>query len=70
MKELKFCERLTETLKESKFTQKEIAKLLNINESNLSQYKSGATQPSLQILFNLCCILGISSDYLLGLTDY
>jgi len=69
MKELKFCERLTEVLKDSKLNQKEIANLLNIHESNIPQYKSGHTQPSLQILMNLCEVLDVSADYLLGLTD-
>lgn len=67
--ELKFCERLTEVLKDSKYKQNEIAEMLHIDESNISQYKVGATQPSFEIFINLCQILDVSADYLLGLTD-
>jgi transcriptional regulator with XRE-family HTH domain len=66
---MKFSERFSEVLKESKFSQKELAKKLNIAESNISNWKNGDNLPSLQILYELCKILDESADYLLGLTD-
>ncbi len=64
-----FSERLTEALKNCKITQKEIARQLNISESNLTNWKNGANLPSVDILYKLCLLLKESSDYLLGLED-
>ena len=64
-----FKERITEAIKTSKYTQKEIAKKLNISESNITNWKKGENLPSVEILFNLCILLEESADYLLGLED-
>lgn len=66
---MKFKERITEELKTSTYTQKQIAKLLNISEGNISNWKKGTNIPSITILFELCQLLNISADYLLGLSD-
>lgn len=65
-----FKERLTEALKYDGRQQKEIAKLIGISPSNLSMYKKGDTEPTLEILYKICQVLDITSDYLLGLSDY
>lgn len=64
-----FNERITEAIKNSEYTQKEIAKKLNISESNISNWKKGENLPSVEILYNLCILLNESADYLLGLED-
>lgn len=69
-----FRERLTEILKETKtsenkLTQKQIAKLCNIDPSCITQYKKGDCEPTLDTLFKLCRVLDCSADYILGLTD-
>lgn len=69
MKALKFRERFNEILNLTEITQRELAERCHISETNIPQYKSGHTQPSLQILMNFCKILDVSADYLLGLTD-
>ncbi len=69
MKKEIFCERLTIAIKNSGYTQKEIAKKLNISEGNITNWKKGENLPSVDILFNLCTILQESADYLLGLTN-
>lgn len=66
---MKFKERIIEALKNSKYTQKEIAKALNISEGNVSNWKKGNNLPSIEVLYNLCVLLEESSDYLLGLED-
>jgi transcriptional regulator with XRE-family HTH domain len=53
----------------TEFIAKELAKKLNIAESNISNWKNGDNLPSLQVLYELCKILDESADYLLGLTD-
>ncbi len=66
---MKFKERLTEALKQSEYTQKEIAQRLYIAEGNISNWKKGENLPSLDIFYKLCVLLDESADYLLGLDE-
>lgn len=69
MNKILFSERITETIKSSKFNQKQIAKILNISESNITNWKNGQNLPSVETLYRLCILLEESADYLLGLED-
>lgn len=64
-----FSERITETIKNSTFSQKQIAQMLHISEGNITNWKKGENLPSVDILYKLCMILQESADYLLGLED-
>ncbi len=64
-----FSKRITEELKNAKYSQKEIAQILHISESNISNWKRGQNLPSVDILYRLCVLLEISADYILGLED-
>ncbi len=64
-----FSERITEAINQSNYTQKELAKKLNISEGNITHWKNGKNLPSVDILYKLCVILDESADYLLGLED-
>lgn len=64
-----FKERLSEAIKGSNLTQKQIAQALNISEGNITNWKKGENLPSLEILYKLCILLNESADYLLGLED-
>lgn len=66
---MKFPERITSVIKTSGYTQKQLAEMLHISESNISNWKKGDNLPSLDVLYQLCLILKESSDYLLGLED-
>ena len=66
---MKFAERLTMELKSSGLQQKEIAEKLRISPANITNWKTGKNIPSLEIFYELCKILDVSADYLLGLTD-
>lgn len=61
--------RITEAIKNSNFTQKQIAKILQISESNITNWKNGENLPSVDLLYRLCILLDESADYLLGLED-
>ena len=65
-----FKDRFNEALKQTKLNQKEIAEQCGIHPSCITQYKNGESEPTLETLFDLCKVLGVSSDYLLGLADY
>ena len=59
--------RLREEIKNSNLTQKEIASRLKINPSTLSKYMRLNKFPSLDTFANLCIILDVSSDDILGI---
>ncbi len=64
-----FQERITDALKQTPLQQKEIAEKCGIHPSCLTQYKKGKSEPTLKTLFELCKVLNVSADYLLGLSD-
>ena len=67
---MKFTERFNELLKQCGKTQVEIAKSINVTKQCVNDYKTGKSVPSLETLYALCKYLDVSSDYLLGLSDY
>ncbi|MCI8475427.1 MAG: helix-turn-helix transcriptional regulator [Clostridia bacterium] len=66
---MKFKERLKELRIENGYTQKQIATLLEISTTCFSGYEQGYREPDLTMLIKICKVLGVSADYLLGLTD-
>jgi repressor LexA len=66
---MKFQERLIQELDNCSLSQKQIAEKLHIRESNITNWKKGENIPSLEVFYNLCVLLEVSSDYLLGLSD-
>ena len=61
--------RLREEIKNSSLSQKEIAEKLGINPSTISKYIRQNKFPSLDTFANLCAILDVSADDILGLTN-
>lgn len=59
--------RLREEINASSLSQKEIARQLGINPSTVSKYTRKNVYPSLDTFANLCKILDVSSDDILGL---
>ncbi|MFR1111767.1 MAG: helix-turn-helix domain-containing protein [Anaerotruncus colihominis] len=47
-------------------TQKELADVLFVNQTAVSQWERGATTPSNQLLIKLSELYGVTTDYLLG----
>lgn len=60
--------RLREAIKAGSISQKELAERLGINPSTISKYMKQNKYPSLDTFANLCKILDVSSDEILGLT--
>ncbi len=60
-------QRLSEVIKQSGYSQTELAKRLGVRQQTISHYVKGNILPSLDTLANLCIILDISSDYILGI---
>lgn len=61
--------RLREEIKNSNLTQKEIAKRLGVNPSTISKYLRLDKYPAIDTFANLCEILDVSADEILGLKN-
>lgn len=62
-------EMLAALRKERKLGQKELAALLNLSVSTISNYEKGVHDPDLDTLCKLADFYGVTTDYLLGRTD-
>ena len=52
--------------KELNIKQNELAEKLNISNNHLSSVENGREKPSLELLLNICELLNVTPDYLLG----
>lgn len=59
--------RLRDAIKSSNITQKELADRLGVNPSTISKYMRLNKFPSLDTFANICDILDVSADEILGL---
>jgi len=62
--------RLREAIKNSGIPQKEIAKMIGVSAQTVSKYMNANVYPALDTLAKLCKCLEISSDYILGISQY
>lgn len=65
-----FTQRFNEALKQSSYTQTEIANQVGISKQCISDFKQGKSFPSIFTLYELAKVLDVTADYLLGLSDY
>ena len=61
------CERLSDSLRTSGMTQKELAERACVTQSAMSHYIKGDRVPNSVTLANIATALNTTSDYLLGL---
>ena len=64
-----YRERLRERITDHDLKQKALAKELGITESVVSNYLTGRSQMPIEILVKMAEYLGVSVDYLAGVTD-
>ena len=64
------AERLKELRQEKGVSQETVAKAVHVMQHTISQYETGAREPSNEILVALCDFYDVSADYLLGRTDF
>lgn len=69
-KEKAFSEILSALMKERKYTQTKLAELMDIKQSQISEWLSGKAKPGYDNLRKLAQVFEVSADYLLMLTDY
>ncbi len=65
-----FCERLKSLRKENKLSQPGLAEKLGVSKGMISLWENGINEPTISNLIKLAEVLNVSSDYMLGITDY
>ena len=66
---MKFNVRLKQLRQRNRLTQSELASMLNLKPTAISNYESCRNEPSLDKLISLARYFDVSCDYLLGLTE-
>lgn len=64
-----FAKKLKELRKQNRIFQKDLTSLLNVRNTTISMWETGATEPDLNSLTKIAVFFGVSTDYLLGLED-
>lgn len=61
--------RLRDLREDHDLTQKQVAEYLSVKQNTYSQYESGVRQLPIDLLIRLAKFYGVSTDYLLELTN-
>lgn len=64
-----FIEILQDILRNNGFTQTQLAQIIGVKQSQISEWLKGKAKPGYDTLKTMAQNLGASSDYLLGLED-
>lgn len=64
--DIQFCRNLKEIRKERGFTQKQVAKWLNVVESCYANWEQGRTEPNVEMLRKLGELFDVSIDELIN----
>jgi len=64
-----FSKRLSECRKLKGLTQQKLGELVGTHKQAVNNWEKGLASPNLNTFRMLCEYLGVSADYLLGLTD-
>ena len=62
-------DRLLELRKSKNLTQQRLAVELGVDQASISSYESGKYFPTVEVLVKIASYFGVSTDYLLGLSD-
>lgn len=65
-----FKDRLKELRMERGVTQEEVGKIVNTSKMAVSHWEKGHSEPSIAQLILLTEYFGVSTDYLIGKTDF
>lgn len=60
---------LFELMKNNKVTQQQLSEAVKVSQGNISDWKSGRSSPSIEVLPKIAEYFNVSVDYLLGLDD-
>lgn len=66
---MEFIEILKNLMKENDLNQTQLAQLIGVKQSQISEWLKGKAKPGYDTLKNMSASLNVSADYLLGLED-
>lgn len=64
-----FATRLKMLREERGMNQNELAKDLGVSRGSISFYENGSRLPDIDVVYRICSFFGVTSDYLIGLTN-
>lgn len=67
---MEWNEKLKQARLEKGLSQKDAAAKLQMSRTGLANYEQGVREPSFDTLIRICKFYDITSDYLIGLSDY
>ena len=67
---LKFSERLKELRTARNMSQQAMAEFLNVKQPTIARWEKGLIEVDLLTLMKLAKYFGVTTDYLLGLSDF
>ncbi|HOQ09259.1 MAG TPA: helix-turn-helix transcriptional regulator [Syntrophomonadaceae bacterium] len=65
-----FGKRLQALREAAGLTQKELGRMVNLSQQTIDHYEKGRSNPSIETINQLANIFKVSTDYLLGRTDF
>lgn len=66
---INFPRKLKELREEKQLKQKDLANIINVSPSRISEWENGKKRPVYEDLINVAKFFEVSLDYLLGLED-
>lgn len=67
--EIMFAKRMKELRKAENMSQSQLAKLIGVAQSNISDWENNVSRPEYEKLVKVAQIFDVSVDYLLGVED-
>ncbi|MDR1093094.1 MAG: helix-turn-helix domain-containing protein [Clostridiales bacterium] len=64
-----FCKRFKKLRTDGDMSQKDLAKTLGIYQTQVSKWELGQLEPDLNSLIQIAFVFGVTTDYLLGLSN-
>ena len=65
-----FSIRLKELRKSCGYSQQQLAELLNVRQQSYARYENGKGEPNLDTVVKIATIFDVTTDFLLGLSEY
>lgn len=66
---MSLANRLKDSRKSSGYTQKELARVLNVKPATISAWEVGRNEPSISMLKQIADVLGVTFEYLAGVKE-
>ncbi len=66
---MRIIDRVDEVIKEKGLTAKELAQNIGVSTGNVTDWRKGRSKPSAEVVAKIARYLGVSTDYLHGLSD-